>query len=462
MGLFYEETQTDVLHDTCTPTGDADLSCGHFMKCYKYDDFYKDTNATRHAMHVDAGGICDCYNFWGYGHFPTCDEVSYPDSIINLMFLTIIPYMIMALGVIFTTKAIWELHQCDQFKMNVVGRGLLLNGLAAFFGTFWCVSCGLSIFSPIVDRRQWSTYYLFNMGMGSYTAVFVPAFLVLPICWIENVMASKKMKKKVNFQRSQTILRVSSVVVSLVIVVLQAMREYRISNAAVCFFLIASVAVYYRAAGEIIKYAGNMIPKGQRMAMTKTKYEVSVMAGLYLTFAVAYAATTNIRNWGTVRLPAVLVGLDMIVVGLIHLFLLRYLRYQCRKWIQPTFLLREEHFWAYLDAKTEKQKQVRATMSPSNTGVMSGGMSTTQHSYMSHADSPSEAEPTNPKDIESWKTKGGEERGDSEIRPSDASTSSKGAGLTNPIYKEHKKKFKKAQEERRTSRAGTKDAHIAL
>jgi hypothetical protein len=151
-------------------------------------------------MHVDAGGICDCYNFWGYGHFPTCDEVSYPDSIINLMFLTIIPYMIMALGVIFTTKAIWELHRCDQFKMNVVGRGLLLNGLAAFFGTFWCVSCGLSIFSPIVDRRQWSTYYLFNMGMGSYTAVFVPAFLVLPICWIENVMASKKMKKKVNFQ----------------------------------------------------------------------------------------------------------------------------------------------------------------------------------------------------------------------------------------------------------------------
>ena len=79
MPFLHIETQTDALHSPCTPTGDATTDCGPFQKCYKYDDYYLDSphkNETLHDLMTDSGGICDCYNFWGYGYYPNCESTS--------------------------------------------------------------------------------------------------------------------------------------------------------------------------------------------------------------------------------------------------------------------------------------------------------------------------------------------------------------------------------------------------
>jgi hypothetical protein len=377
-GLFHHETQTDVIHEACIPTGDATLDCGNFMKCYEYDDYYKYVNSTWHDSYVEKGGICDCYNFWGYGYFPNCQATSKASLSIFFM-VCVIPYIILATGFYFSAKTIYDLRKLKQFQMNVVGRGLFLNCLAPFFGTFWTVSSGLSVYAPYIDTTQISTYYLFNMGMGMYSATFVPAFLVLPICWLENVIRSKKMKKAQDFKKSQNLLRITSVVVGLSVVSLQAVRLYRLSQIVIVGFLLFGVFAYYYCSKQILHYAGDMMPKGQKMAMNKTKYEITICVVVYLLCAVVYSRVTKKRNWGTFRPPAILIGLNMICVGLIHLFLIRYLRYQCRKNLAPSWFLREEQFWDYLDLKTEKQKSKRSTMSPGGR-VMSGhGVSGTSY-----------------------------------------------------------------------------------
>jgi len=72
------------------------------------------------------------------------------------LFTCVFPYVILALGFLFALKTILDLRRLGKFEMNVVGRGLFLNCLAAFFGTFWCVSSGISVYAPLVDKNQYS------------------------------------------------------------------------------------------------------------------------------------------------------------------------------------------------------------------------------------------------------------------------------------------------------------------
>ncbi len=352
-----------IYHQACTPSSSGTMDvgqCGPFMKCYHYENEFQKSNASLHNLYREQGGLCDCYHFWGYGGID--DEDPYPDcgrissrSYLLFFFLSILPGILFITGFYLAVRSVAQLQEKGVFKPNVVGRGIGVNSIAAAAGLLWAICNGVAVFAPVVDRAQLSTRFIFNVVTGIYSVLFLPSMLTLPICWLHNVIMSKKMKrKKSEFVRGKWGLRVSGGVLSIGVVVLQGMRLYRETNFLISCVLILMGVVFHVCSRHILNFAGKVMPRGQQLVMEHLTWELTVLIVLYSLFAAGYVFTTNLRNWGT--MPPIFIGLDMSCLALMHILLLRYFRYQCRKWLTASWLLRENVTWKYFDFETNKYK----------------------------------------------------------------------------------------------------------
>ena len=284
------------IHNSCVPIEGAVVTegCFSFETCYSIKAGDPDWNQT---LYGHDKGICDCYSFWTWGTWPNCSQIS-NGTPITFLLLGVLPFVTWSCVFVYGLITLHELRKAQQLKFNVIVRGICFNTASAFAGLSWSLATNLHIIAPLVDPHELYIVEIFNVACGIFAVVILPTILVLPISWIENIKAAKKLSKKANFNGGQIFIRVISLLFSAVIAVLQGFNYYRYSNIATVVFLICITILFHFGATKIISCAGNALGVHQQIAMTRASHELKVLVFFYVIFAGGYTKLTNKREYG--------------------------------------------------------------------------------------------------------------------------------------------------------------------
>ena len=206
-----------------------------------------------------------------------------------------------------------------------------------------------------------------------YALNFLPGMLILPISWLETVIQSKKLKSKTGFQRGKYGLRALGIFLGGLVVALGVLGRYRIlimlgetpffgscsdnNYLLLRIVLVVTVTgcftgafgVFWLCRRKIMLYAGDLMSPGIIEMMNKTVYYIGIISTIYTAINVGYAYFTSRPSDSAIRPAPLFYSGQFFCYLCMHVRLIKYFRYQCRKSLTPNPIIREAKFWDRLD-----------------------------------------------------------------------------------------------------------------
>jgi len=163
--------------------------------------------------HSEKGGFCDCYSTYGYGGdtYPDCNRLS-SSSVPTLIGLGVIPFILCFFLLVIVINMGRQLKAADSTTRNakkkkrknkVIKRGGFALLLSSIFFLVLIASTILSVIDPLLTSRNAFFDYGFRISLSAYSFFAVPALYIVPICWIETILSSRKLKIKTSYVKGK-------------------------------------------------------------------------------------------------------------------------------------------------------------------------------------------------------------------------------------------------------------------
>ena len=397
------------MHKPCEPWGEASYEdCGDFQKCYTYRNEFAKTNLTLDELYSDWGGICDCHATYGYGTgFPDCDSVSNATlpilctcGVVPMLFAILVFQASVSAGLQdVAANGLPGKVRGKKRKNTMIKRGGYALVASSVSFIIMQIIIALAILEPLYSDKNIMYHYVFRVALSMCTFFTIPALFILPICWVETIVMSKvrpdaagvvvalpnlyltpsliprsyhtslslishscltqNLKKKAGgYNKSKRILVFMQCVLCLVVAILSAVGWFKAVNFLVTITVLFTATLHIWAKRMLIREAGDIISHGHQAILHMITNRLWAVCVFNLTCAAGYAATADVRDYGTFRLNPTFLSGNFMSVALLQLNTVRYLRYLIRKNLKPSPFLLEGMLWPYLEniTKTNMKK----------------------------------------------------------------------------------------------------------